>query len=111
MLGLDMFILDNLFKIVYNDFLFVSFDLCVIGYLIDVSFYQKMVWELFLESKECDDVLSGFGFGVLDVGKWINSYDFLFVKMLMKWYGDYQLFVFMEKNNGLIFISGDLFNK
>ena len=111
MLGLDMLIPDNLLKIVHNDFLSASFDSRAIGYLTDVSFYQKTVRELFPESKERDDALSGLGLGALDVGKRINSYDFLFAKMPMKWHGDYQSFVSTEKNNGLISISGDPLNK
>ncbi len=111
MLGLEMLIPEGLMKIVHNDFLSAGFESRAIGYLADIGFYQKTVRELFPASKEREDALAGLGLGVLDVAKRVNTYDFLFSKMPMKWHGDYQSFVSTEKNNGLISINGDPLNK
>lgn len=111
MMGLKMRIPENLLKIVHNDFESASFESRAIGYLTDIAFYQKTVRELFPESKERQDALSGLGLGVLDVPKKLNTYDFLFSQLPMKWHQDYQSFVTTNKTNGLISINGAPLNK
>lgn len=111
MMGMSMRIPDELLKIVYNDFQSASFEARPISYLMDVAFYQKTVREIFPDGKERRDALDGLALGFLDIPKRVNPYSFLFSKLNMKWHNDYQSFVSVNKNNGLVSINGEPLNK
>jgi hypothetical protein len=111
MAGITFPLPDPLMKIIQNDFKSATFDSKGVTYLTDIDFYRKSMSELFPEGKELRDAMDGLSLGFLDIPKKLNTFTLLFSRLKTKWNQDYQSFVTMENDLGLVSIGGEPVNK
>ncbi len=110
MTGIISFIPKNMLDFMIQDFKSSSFDTRGVDFT-DNLFYEKGLSELITDSKLLHNTITRMKTEYrLNLPKKNNPYTFLFGKMKMKWDPDYQSFVTVGNQQGLISINGEELN-
>jgi hypothetical protein len=73
-----------------------------------MSYYKKVVSELFPKNEDMRDVIDEINLGSLNLPKRFNPYTVLFDNVPLVWDRDYQSFVSTTDNLGIASITGDM---
>jgi hypothetical protein len=108
MVGIKLILPENLEKIMLADFKSSTFEASPIVYARNMSYYKKVVSELFPKNEDMRDVIDEINLGSLNLPKRFNPYTVLFDNVPLVWDRDYQSFVSTTDNLGIASITGDM---
>ena len=110
MVGLKFNIPSELLKIIVSDFKSSTFDATPIVYAKDMTFYRKVIRQLFPLNEDTQASMDGISLGSLDLPKKYNQYTVLFDRIPLNWDSDYQSFVSTKSKIGLVSVDGEMLN-
>jgi hypothetical protein len=110
MLGMKFTIPSDLLKIIVSDFKSSTFDATPIVYAKDMSFYRKVIRQLFPLNEDIQKSIDNISIGTLELPKKYNQYTMLFDRVPLNWDQDYQSFVSTKSKIGLVSVDGEMLN-
>lgn len=111
MAGLVFNMPDNLLSIIANDLKSATYASRLITYITDLDYHRKAFANFFPPGKDQEEALSGLSLGFIEFPKRMVPQTFVFSRLKMQWNRDYQSFVSMDKQNGLISVNGESIGK
>lgn len=111
MAGLVFNMPDNLLSIIANDLKSATYASRLITYITDLDYHRKAFANFFAPGKDLEEALSGLSLGFIEFPKRMVPQTFVFSRLKMQWNRDYQSFVSMDKQNGLISVNGESIGK